>query len=251
MNPQFLAMLPVELRAAVQEAEQVAGCEIAVVADEAANDFDSLAIGVENGACIATIAYRGKSISRCALLHEVLHVKRYWLDGAPMLRPTTRLRYESEAGWVNELFEHLIIIPEEQRFLEAESNAHWASVMANLLEPPRIGSPSSQADPGAFRQNLLLQRAMMDIALPGLDPTRLYDRLRNENLLEASAVFIEGLRGRLDDKERALIFVIQAFRYDLSGFCISQFNLRTDRKSVLYSDPLSYSPWANIPTVPS
>jgi hypothetical protein len=241
VSPQFFAMLPGELRATVQEAEQVAGCEIAVVPDATANEFDNLALRVDDGVCSATIAYRGESISRCALLHEVLHVKRYWLDAVPILRPTARHRYEFEAQTVNELIEHLIIIPEERRFVEAESNAHWSSVMGKLAELPRVSSPSSKAEVDALQRSLMLQRAMMDIALPDLDHTRLYDRLRDENLLGASTAFIDRLRNMLNDKERALIFVSKEFRYDLTGFCVGRFHLRTNPKSFWRSAALTNS----------
>lgn len=130
MSPQFLAMLPGELQATVQEVEQIAGCAIEVIPNAAANEFDNLAHGVDNGVCFARIAFRGESISRCALLHEVLHLKRNWLEAVPTLRPIARHR-EGEAQYVNELVEHLIIIPEEARFERAESNKHWASVMAD------------------------------------------------------------------------------------------------------------------------
>ena len=241
MSPQFLAMLPGELQATVQEAEQLAGCEIAVVPDAAANEFDNLALRVDDGVCSATIAYRGESISRCALLHEVLHVKRYWLAAVPILRPIARRRYEFEAQSVDGLIEHLIIIPEERRFVEAESNEHWSSVMAKLSELPRASSSSSQAEVDALQRSLVLQRAMMDIALPHLDHTRLYDRLRDENLLEASTAFIDRLRNMLSDKERALIFVSQEFGYDLAGFCVGRFQLRTNPKSFWRSLALTYS----------
>jgi len=214
-------MLPGEQQATVQEAEQVAGCAIEVIPDATVNEFDSLTFGVDDGVCRATIAYRGESISRCALLHEVLHLKRYWLNAVPILRPATRIRYGSEAQMVDELIEHLIIIPEERRFVEAESNAHWSSVMANLAE-----------EVDASQLSLVLQRAMMDIALPGLDHTRLYDRLRDENLLESSAAFIDRLRNTLNDKERALICVIREFRYDVTAFCVGRFNVRANPKRI-------------------
>jgi hypothetical protein len=239
VSPRFLAMLPRELQAAVQEAEQLAGCEIAVVPDAAANRFDNLALRVDAGVCSATIAYRGESISRCALLHEVLHMKRYWLDAVPILRPTARHRYEFEAQTVDDLIEHLIIIPQERHFAEAESNEHWSSVMAKLAELPRVGSRSSQAEVEALQRNLVLQRAMMDIALPALDHTRLYDRLRDENLLEASTAFVDRLRKMLDNKERALIFVSQEFGHDLAGLCMGRFQLRTNPKSFWRSPALT------------
>lgn len=226
-------MLPGELQATVKEVEQIAGCEIAVVPDPAANEFDNLAIGVVDGVGTATIAFRGQSISRCALLHEVLHVKRYWLDAVPMLRPTTRLRYEVEAQMINEFIEHLIIIPEERRFVEAESNAHWSAVMAKLVE-------LDQVDIGALRRSLVLQRAMMDIALPNLDHARLYGRLKNENLLEASTIFVDRLRTLLNDTERALVFVSREFGYDLAGFCVGRFNLGISPRSFSRSPSLTH-----------
>ena len=230
VKPRFLAMLPGELQAIVQEAEQVAGCEIDVAPNAAANEFESLELSVDrDGVCTATIAYGGESISRCALLHEILHVKRYWLDAVPMLKTTSQHRYGHEAEMVNDLIEHLVIIPEERRFVESESNAHWSVMMANELT--KLSFLSRQADVDFLRQSLLLQRAMMDIALPALDHTRLYDRLRDENLFEESAAFVELLRNRLNDKEHALHFVCEQFRYDLTGFCFGRFHLRTHDRS--------------------
>lgn len=234
-------MLPGELQTAVQEAEQLAGCEIAVVPDSEADDFDNLSLRVDHGVCSATISYRGESISRCALLHEVLHVKRYWVDAVPILRPTARRGYEFEAQPAEDLIEHLIIIPEERRFAEAESNEHWSSEMARLAELPRVSSQSSQAEVDAFHRSLVLQRAMMDIALPALDHSRLYDRLRDENLLEASTAFSDRLSKMLDNKARALIFVSQEFGYDLADLCMGWFQLRTDPKSFWRSPALTHS----------
>jgi hypothetical protein len=227
MNPQFLAMLPPELRATVREVERLAECEIAVIPDASANDFDSLKFGVDNGVCIAEIAYRGGSIAPCALLHEVLHVKRYCLDSVPVLRPASRWSSapSNDAPMLDELIEHLIIIPEERRFREAESSVHWSEVMGSkLAEVPRLDSPSS------LQRSLMLQHAMMDIALPELDHTRLYARLRDERLFERSTAFVENLRTVLNDKLRALKVVCQAFRYDLTAFRVGRYDLQTNPK---------------------
>ncbi len=104
-----------------------------------------------------------------------------------------------------------------------------------------MGFPLSREQFESWRRSLLLQRAMMDIALPDLDHTRLYARLRDENLLESSDAFVDGLRSILNDKVRALIFVCQAFRYDPTGFCIGQFHLQTDPKSFWRSVALTPS----------
>ena len=102
-------------------------------------------------------------------------------------------------------------------------------MMAN--EFSRISSSSRQADVDDLRRSLLLQRAMVDIALPALDHTRLYDRLRDENLFEASTAFVDHLRNILNNKERALIVACKEFGYDLTGFCFGRFRLRTHPKS--------------------
>ena len=234
-------MLPGEVQVAVHKIEQLAGCEIAVVPDAAASEFENLTFGVDAGLCRATIAYCGDSISRCAILHEVLHLKRYWLDAVPILRPTA-WRYEIEAEVLNDFIEHLVIVPEEGRFEEVESNAHWSTVMrAQLTEVPTLSSASSQAEVVALQRSLMLQRAMMDIALPELDHTGLYDRLRDENFFEASAAFSDRLRNMLNDKMRALIFASQEFRYDLTALCVGTFNIRVNPKSFWRSGPLAYS----------
>jgi hypothetical protein len=226
-------MLPGELQATVQEAEELAGCEIAVVPDKAASEFDNLTLGFDfgAGACTATIAYRGNAITPCALVHEVLHVKRYWVDEVPIIKPAAQ-RFALESQALEDLLEHLVIIPEEQHYVREESNAHWSSVMAaKLAELPRVSPRPSQAEVVALKRSLLLQRAMMDIALPDLDRTGLYDRLRDENLLEASTAFVDGLRTLLSDKQRALSFVGQEFRHEQAGFWVGRFNLRATPKS--------------------
>src|SRR5260221_1890573 len=151
-------MLPGELHATVQEVEQLAGCEIAVVPDAAASEFNSLQFGIEAGVCHATIAYRGDSVSRCAILHELLHLKRYWLDAVPILRPTAS-RYELEAQALEDFVEHLVIIPEERRFEESESNAHWSAVTAdNLAQMPRVSFASSPGEVDSLQRIQFLQR---------------------------------------------------------------------------------------------
>src|SRR6266404_3979022 len=115
-------MLPAKLRAVVAEGEALAGCEIAVVPDQAASQFDNLSLGFDFGAaaCSATIAYLGDAITPWALLHEVLHVKRYWVDEVPIIKPADQ-RFAFEAQALEDLLEHLAIIPEEQRHVHAES----------------------------------------------------------------------------------------------------------------------------------
>jgi hypothetical protein len=197
MDQRFLERLPDELRAVVHEVEDLAGCQVVVTSDASASEFDNLTFGIDRGMCRATIAHKGSDITGCALVHEVLHLKRHWVDAVPALRSRAE-RFEFEAQAWEDLLEHLVIIPEERRFLEIENNAHWRTVMdAKLVELTRLSAV-------AVRRSLIQQRAMLDIALPDLDHGALYSRLREEKLLEPSTPFIANLRSALNDKMRAI-----------------------------------------------
>src|SRR3954468_10437523 len=119
MDERYLSQLPEELLAIVETAEALAGCEVAVVANESAAEFDNLGLGLdqETGECDATITHRGASLSEWALVHEVLHLGESWVDSMPFLAPN-EAKYQVEAIALNDLVSHLDIIPNERRFAE-------------------------------------------------------------------------------------------------------------------------------------
>src|SRR5258706_14733664 len=214
MEQRFLEKLPDELRAAVPKIEELAGRGVVVRPVARAREFDSLIFGVKDGECVAEIEYKGGDINLCALVHEGLHLKRYCLDGVPVLRAAKENAALDAQRW-EDLLEHLVIIPEERRFAEAESNAHWRAVLdAHLGELTRLRADISQ---GQFQRGLIELRAMLDIALPALDHTAVYSRLREEKLFDRSTPFIESLRGAVNDKLRGVGFVIQLLGFDPAG----------------------------------
>ena len=72
-------MLPEVLQKVVADAENLAGSPVVVRSGDAANEFDDVELRPrdEAGIAHAVITYRGDSITRCALVHEVLHINRY------------------------------------------------------------------------------------------------------------------------------------------------------------------------------
>lgn len=220
MDQPFLSLLPEALQKVVTDAEDLAGSSVVVRSGDAASEFDSVELRPrdEGDVAHAVITYRGDSITRCALVHEVLHIKRYWLENVPVLRVPVTSRFEFEGRLIEELLEHLVIIPEERKFVPTESDAHWIAVLHQKIKEI---SPQSDAKRAALQRNVY--RAMFDIALPHLDNTCLYDRLDEAGELEASHSFVHALRPLVPDKLQALSFVVGTFRYE--GFIAEPMDL--------------------------
>jgi hypothetical protein len=213
----FLSLLPEVLQKVVTDAENLAGSSVVVQSGDAVSEVDlELRPRDDAGIAHAVITYRGDSISRCALVHEVLHIKRYWLEKVPVLRCPVTSRFAFEASLIEELLEHLVIIPQERGFAPTESDAHWSVVLDQ-----KINEISPHAARAALQRSVY--RAMLDIALPHLEKTLLYEQLGAAGELEASHNFVRGLRPLLLDKLQALSFVVQEFRYE--GFKAAPMNL--------------------------
>jgi hypothetical protein len=66
-----------------------------------------------------------------AVLHEVLHIKRFHVERVPMLvAGASRFRHSFAA--LDNALEHLVIVPEELR-LQPERREHWENVIADVL----------------------------------------------------------------------------------------------------------------------
>lgn len=215
MDQRFLSLLPEVLQKVVADAEDLAGSPVVVRSSDATNEFDNVELRPrdEAGIARAVITYRGDTITRCALVHEVLHIKRYWLEKVPVLRCSVTSRFGFEALLIEELVEHLVIIPEERRFVSTESDDHWRAVLdKKIREISPLPANRSEAERATLQRNVY--RAMLDIALPHFDNSLLYERLAEAEELEASHRFVGGLRPLVSDKLQALSFVVETFRYE-------------------------------------
>ena len=228
MERRFLSLLPEVLQKVVAEAESLAGSSVVVRSGDAASEFDDIELRPrdEAGIAHAVISYRGDSITPCALVHEVLHIKRYWLDNVPVLRSPANSRFGFEARLIEELLEHLVIVPEERNFVSTESDARWSAVLdQKIREISPLSANRSDTERAALQRTLY--RAMFDIALPHLDNTLLYERLGEAGELEASHLFVRALRPLVPDKLQALSFVVQTFRYEQQGFVAASLDLES------------------------
>lgn len=225
MEERYLKILPSELQLFVAEAEDKAGCHIQIVHDASASQFDNLQIQIAlDGHCEATISLAGTEISRCALIHEVLHIKRFWIEQVPILRSSGR-QFEAQAQVLDELLEHLVIIPEERKYVQDESNEHWGALYQDgIRNIPLPGYPSIyQKD--LWKRSLFQWRALRDIAMPFLSDTPLSDKLEAWGLEDISSQFVSNLNAVPSDKIEQISLVVREFEYPPSGFCIRKFNL--------------------------
>ena len=230
MEERYLQMLPSELHPIIEEAEEKAACVIRVLPDENAAEFDNLMLGITpRGDLEATIFYRGTEISRCALIHEVLHIQRNLNEEIPCLKPLAR-RFYDQAWMLNDLLEHLIIIPEEQKHVETESRERWTGLCNELLWD--VAGRWWAIPEITLKQNLFQLRAMRDIALPFWNSGQLDDLLTGARLWDTSMEFVATLKSKREQKVNLLRFAALEFQYDPAGFNIVRFDLSARPRTV-------------------
>lgn len=122
MEQAFLQRLSAETQRLVREIEEFAASEIELRAapapsSQAVDAARSVAlIASETG---ATLLYRGEEeFQTPAVLHELLHLRRYWIDFVPQLVPVADLQGDKTkiANQIENALEHLIITPQEARY---------------------------------------------------------------------------------------------------------------------------------------
>lgn len=238
MDERYLSLLPNELLTIVETAEALAGCEVVIVANESAAEFDNLGLGLDQqtGNCDATISHRGNGLSQWALVHEVFHLGESWVDCVPFLAPNSE-KYQHEAITLNDLVSHLDIIPNERRFVETESDAHWVAQTSTAVSAlPLVHGQSTAEEQLAFFRNALQARALLDIALPHLDNSALYARLRDSGVFDLSGEFVLGLKNRAGNRLATISFVASTFKYPREGFSVIKFDLRVRPRRIVTAE---------------
>ena len=122
MQQAFLHRLNAETQCLVRELEAFAASEIELRAAPAPSNQTTAAvravalIASETG---ATLLYRGEEeFQTPAVLHELLHLRRYWIDFVPQLVPVADPQGDKTkiANQIENTLEHLIITPQEARY---------------------------------------------------------------------------------------------------------------------------------------
>jgi hypothetical protein len=148
----YLRILPEPAQRLVAELKHLSGAEIDVGPTEEtirrqAPDRARLPLILVDERT-ARIRFPGE-VQRRALVHELLHVRRAWIDAAPRLRSTQPGDpMASRIANADQDLEHMLIVPTEIEWTP-ESREHWNQDYFDLADV------SANHDPAAIRDNLL------------------------------------------------------------------------------------------------
>jgi hypothetical protein len=147
MQPSYLTRLGAPVQDFVRELEQRANIDIQVLPDPRLNrggplgqgHLEVLVEGRRNFIFVPTNGYFPDG----AVRHELLHIKRFHVDGVPKLTAAARGRggiLPDAMGRLDNAIEHIALVPRELR-LHPERREHWEAVLegvcSELSDVPR------------------------------------------------------------------------------------------------------------------
>jgi hypothetical protein len=212
MESSFLEKLGTEIQRLVEEIEKFATTEIQVrptptPTSESAQSPKAIAlIASQHG---ATLLCRDVGdFQPQAVLHELLHLRRYWVDFVPQILPVDDPDGEKIklASQIENTLEHLIIVPQEHEY-GFESYAFYAEATRKNWQAypwPAI------SEPWARRKNCLLTWLTTRLLVSDPAIERLARKCANEEGLLTEAEKFSGKIGRvLGSKEQCISTTIR------------------------------------------
>ncbi|MDQ6212129.1 hypothetical protein [Achromobacter insolitus] len=139
MQSEYLDRLSKPVQQFILEVEEGAGVEIKVILDPRQNEGGTtgqgkLAVDID-AQRIQLFAPTNGYFPDGAVRHEVLHVRRFHIDGVPKLALADSQESDkgfSEAlGEIDNAIEHVVIVPEELQF-HSDRRRHWETVMQKV-----------------------------------------------------------------------------------------------------------------------
>lgn len=139
MQPEYLALLSEPVQQFIFEVEEDAGVEIKVILDPNQNEGGTagqgkLAVNIK-AQSIQLFAPTNGYFPEGAVRHEVLHVRRFHVEGVPKLALADSEEWDK--GYSDSLcdldnaIEHIVIVPVELQY-HPERRAHWEVVMRDV-----------------------------------------------------------------------------------------------------------------------
>lgn len=139
MQPEYLARLSEPVQQFILEVEKGAGVDIQVILDPNQNEGGTtgqgkLAVNIK-ARSIQLFAPTNGYFPDGAVRHEVLHVRRFHVNGVPKLALADNQKLDN--GFSNVLvgndnaIEHIVIVPVELQF-HPEHRKHWEALMRNV-----------------------------------------------------------------------------------------------------------------------
>jgi hypothetical protein len=215
MQQAFLQRLNSDTQDLVREIEVFAASEIELRAAPAPSGQTASAaravalIASENG---ATLLYRGEEeFQTPAVLHELLHLRRYWIDYVPQLVPTVDPQGDKIkiASQIENALEHLIITPQEARYgfdpyasLNEAARQNWQAY------------PWHDITESWARRKMCLLSWLTTRLLVSDDGVKALarERLLREGLLEEAENFAAKIKRSRSSKERCISTAVRFLR---------------------------------------
>lgn len=215
MEKRFLERLSPDIQRLVNEIEAFAAVEIEIRSaptpslKTAANPKAVALLATQTG---ATLFYREEDrFQSAAALHELLHLRRYWLDPVPQLAAVTDPQGDKTriANEIENTLEHLVIYPQEARYgldpyvgINERERERWQAYPWVDINEPWARRKT------ALLSWLTVHTLVTDEAVKAL--ARRY--LENEGLLEEAENFSDKIQRLQSSKERSLATVIRFLR---------------------------------------
>ena len=132
LREQVLPQLPAIVRALLEEIEEFAGLQVdfdPYTFPPRPNAFNPRAPAMAVAPDGATIYLHDfDAVDLHGVVHELLHIRRYWSDGVPMIQPARNGEANRNAMQnIENGLEHLVIVPQEATF-GLDTAGYWNSV---------------------------------------------------------------------------------------------------------------------------
>jgi hypothetical protein len=227
MEDHYLRQLPDDLQALVQGMEQQSGIVIQVEVDPARGG--TMACHVDEHGATLQVA-REEFFQPAPVMHELLHVRRFLVDGVPQL-----VVNDDYNDWTPELeraltnldngLEHLVIVPEEiLRF--PVRRQYWTGVMTRKFEEIRVNplNPDDRRRHALvnwlFTHHLLMEEAQCQAA----------DRLLDElGLRQQADAFRDAIVPALAVKEEAVRRCLERLNIPFAAVSLKYIDSRARR----------------------
>jgi hypothetical protein len=219
--------LPANVVALMDELEAFAGDSIGIVRDPSPPPA-----GVYNrNAPGAMVSHLGAEIrlpdpdvwQPREILHELLHIQRYWLEGVPQFvrkGPNASAHLASE---VENQIEHLVIVPREVTYGFAPDDSYWnASAQHNWSSYPW---PSTKDKVLRRRHSLLLWLAMARVTDESVR-SHAVSCLEAEGLLTDARALEGAMRAAIRNKKKAIACIVRFLALPRADFRVATFDIK-------------------------
>lgn len=231
MNAEYLELLPAQAHKLVRQIEAYTKFPIDVLphphsADP--NDPNPQAPACTVSESSATIYVREGSTPQ-GIVHELLHIRRFLVDGVPRLFPAEDEALSPYASMIENALEHLVIVPLETSY-GFEPYEHWnQTAMRNWSGYPW----PHMTDPWTRQFNCLIgSLSARFLVTDGAVRRMVTDALEAEGLIPAATQLAKTVHAARSDKRRQVRTTLEQVGLPTAPFRLVQFDVRKGRQVI-------------------